>query len=395
MAATPAAHGNRVRLTRRQAITAALTIPAAAPVGFAGTSRASASPAPARLVLPGPTGPYPVGTVPLHLIDRTRPGQRRELMISIWYPAQHVDRQPPAPWIAPAVLPALLASAGLPADIAAAPLTAGHVGAPVRRTIGRLPVIMYSHGAHGHRAENTIVVQELASHGYAVVTVDHTDDAFSEFPDGRVVVPLQDPQRALGPTDFADDIRFVLDRIAALATGADPDAAHRTLPANLCGALDLSRIGMFGWSKGATATTLVMQADCRVKAGLAIDGPMQPTITTDLNRPFLLLTAAFTRAEPSVAELWSHLRGWRRNLQAIGAVHSSYSDYQALMPQLAVVAGMSDEELRDWIGTLDPARAVRIQQAYPLAFFDLHLRQRRQHLLDGPDPAFPDVMFVP
>ena len=38
---------------------------------------------------------------------------------------------------------------------------------------------------------------------------------------------------------------------------------------------------------------------------------------------------------------------------------------------------MSDEELAGWIGTLDPARAVRIQQAYPLAFFDLHLRHRR------------------
>lgn len=35
---------------------------------------------------------------------------------------------------------------------------------------------------------------------------------------------------------------------------------------------------------------------------------------------------------------------------------------------------MSDEDLRGWIGTLDPAHAVRIWQAYPLAFFDLHLR---------------------
>ncbi|MFI5916557.1 alpha/beta hydrolase family protein [Dactylosporangium sp. NPDC051541] len=395
MTGTPAAHIDGIRLTRRQAIAAALTVAAAAPIGLANGSSASAAPVPAQLVLPRPTGPYPVGTVPLHLIDGSRPGLRRELMISIWYPAQHVDRHPPAPWMPPAVLAALLASAGFAADIAAAPLTAGHEGAPVRHTIGRLPVIMYSHGAHGHRAENTIVVQELASHGYAVVTVDHTDDAFSQFPDGRVIVPLQDPERALGPADFAADIRFVLDRIVELAAGVNPDAAHRPLPANLCGALDLNRIGMFGWSKGATATVLVMNADRRIQAGLAIDGPMQPAITADLNRPFLLLTAAFTRAEPSVAQLWSHLRGWRRNLQATGAVHSSYSDYQALMPQLAVVAGMRDDELRDWIGTLDPARAVRIQQAYPLAFFDLHLRRRRQHLLDGPNPAFPDVMFVP
>ena len=46
------------------------------------------------------------------------------------------------------------------------------------------------------------------------------------------------------------------------------------------------------------------------------------------------------------------------------------------------------------VAPLDPTRAVRVQQAYPLAFFDLHLR-RRGHLLDGPSPAFPEVKFLP
>jgi len=57
--------------------------------------------------------------------------------------------------------------------------------------------------------------------------------------------------------------------------------------------------------------------------------------------------------------------------------------------------GAGDEELQGWIGTLDPARAVRIQQAYPLAFFDRHLRGRRARLLDGPSAAFPEVKFLP
>ncbi|GAB3829262.1 alpha/beta hydrolase family protein [Dactylosporangium cerinum] len=393
MVGSAAVHVDGVRMTRRQAMTAALAVATAAPIGFAdGSWAAPVAAGPVRLVLPGPTGPHPVGTVPLHLVDRSRPGQPRELMSSVWYPARDVGRYPPAPWMPPAVLRTLLAATGFDADVVAAPFTAGHLGAPVRRWAGRLPVVVFSHGAHGHRAENTVVVQELASHGYVVVTVDHTDDAFSEFPDGRVIVP--DPDRGLGPADFADDIRFVLDRIADLAAGVNPDAGDRPLPAGLRGAPDLRRIGMFGWSKGATATALVMHADRRVRAGLALDGPMQPAITTDLDRPFMLMTAEFTRAaEPSVAEFWSHLRGWRRNLQAIGAVHSSYGDYQTLMPQLAVLVGMGDEELRAWIGTLDPVRAVRIQQAYPMAFFDLHLR-RRGHLLDRPSPAFPEVTVI-
>jgi hypothetical protein len=66
-----------------------------------------------------------------------------------------------------------------------------------------------------------------------------------------------------------------------------------------------------------------------------------------------------------------------------------------LIPQLATITGMSDDDLAGWIGTLDPARAVRIQQAYPLAFFDLHLRHQQQRLLEGPNPAVPEVRFVP
>jgi hypothetical protein len=123
---------------------------------------------------------------------------------------------------------------------------------------------------------------------------------------------------------------------------------------------------------------------------------MQPAAAGTIDRPFMMMTAEFTRAaEPSVAEFWSQLSGWRLNVRAEGAVHSSYTDYQILMPQLARAVGLSDEELRGWIGTLDPGRAVRIQQAYALGFFDRHLRRRRVPLLDGPSRAFPEVVFMP
>ncbi|WP_306190570.1 hypothetical protein [Streptomyces sp. MK5] len=41
-------------------------------------------------------------------------------------------------------------------------------------------------------------------------------------------------------------------------------------------------------------------------------------------------------------------------------------------------------------------RTTAAAEAYPLAFFDLHLRHRgKAHLLDGPCPAFPEVKFIP
>ncbi|MDX3539395.1 acetylhydrolase [Streptomyces sp. MB09-01] len=399
---------SRKDMTRRRMLGAALAagaaVPLAAVAGPAWADSAAAAPAPTRLVLPLPTGPHPVGTAQLHLVDRTRPddiagpGHFRELMATVWYPARDVERYPVASWMPAGALQAFLTDAGFSALAPLGPLTAGHVGAPVRRSGRLLPVVVFSHGAHSHQGDHTVIVQELASHGYAVVTVAHQYDTYTEFPDGRVAVPLRDRQAPTLPGDFAADLRFVLDCVEQLAAGCNPDVARRKLPAGLLGSLDPRRIGAFGWSKGGTATACATLADERIRAGLSLDGPMQmnPPLAGDLDRPFMMMSAVFTRATyPEAAAFWSHLRGWRLNIQAQGAVHVSYGDNEALFPQVAKLFGWSGQQLQDVIGTLDPDQAVKIQQAYPLAFFDEHLRHRRGHLLDGPSPAFPAVTFLP
>ncbi|WP_371524987.1 acetylhydrolase [Streptomyces sp. NBC_01283] len=398
----------RTGITRRHMMGAALAAGAAVPLaGVADSAWArpvEADAAARRLMLPAPRGPYPVGTVQLHLVDRSRPdtvagpGHFRELMATIWYPARNVRRYPVAPWMPADVLQAFLADAGLSELASRGPLTAGRVGAPVRRTGQRLPVVVFSHGAHSHQGDHTIMVQELASHGYAVVTVAHQYDTYTQFPDGRIAVPLKDGQAPTLPGDFAADLRFVLDCVADLAAGHNPDAGNRRLPAGLLGSIDARRVGAFGWSKGGTATACAMLADERIRAGLSLDGPMQmrPPLAGDLDRPFMIMSAVYTRAtDPQVAAFWSHLRGWRLNIQTQGAAHLSYGDNEALFPQVAKLYGWSAQQLQDVIGTLDPEEAVRIQQAYPLAFFDQHLRHRRGRLLDGPSPGFPAVTFIP
>ncbi|MFE3581805.1 alpha/beta hydrolase family protein [Streptomyces vinaceus] len=402
---------SRKGLTRRSMLGAVLAVGAAVPLGVAagpawadaGTT-AGADPAAARLTLPAPTGPHPVGTVQLHLVDRSRPdavagpGRFRELMATVWYPARDVRRYPLAPWMPAGAFQAFLTDAGLGELAPLGPLTSGHVGAPVLRTGRRLPVIVFSHGAHSHQGDHTVVVQELASHGYAVVTVAHQYDTYTEYPDGRIAVPLRDPHAPTLPGDFAADLRFVLDCVEQLAAGCNPDADRRELPAGLLGSLDPRCVGAFGWSKGGTATACATLADERIRAGLSLDAPMQmnPPLAGELDRPFMMMSAVFTRdTDPEAAAFWSHLRGWRLNIQAQGAAHFSYGDNEALFPQVAKLLGWSGQQLQNVIGTLDPAQAVKIQQAYPLAFFDEHLRHRRGHLLDGPSPTFPAVAFLP
>ena len=81
-------------LTRRHLLTAALATGVAVPLG----GRAWAAPGTPRLTLPAPTGPHRLGTVSLHLVDRSRPdpvagpGRYRELMASVWYPAARDDK---------------------------------------------------------------------------------------------------------------------------------------------------------------------------------------------------------------------------------------------------------------------------------------------------------------
>src|SRR3954466_11939250 len=90
-----------ISVTRRRLLAPAGVLPArGAPSARAPAARASAAPTapagPVRLELPRPTGPCPLGVTELRLVDRTRrgpwwagdaAGEFRELMVSVWYPA--------------------------------------------------------------------------------------------------------------------------------------------------------------------------------------------------------------------------------------------------------------------------------------------------------------------
>ena len=406
--------------TRRTLLGATLAAGVAAPLALAGRASAATTPsgtttatgatgttgttgtaAPAQLVIPPPTGPHQVGTVDLHLVDTSRPdplnpGKPYPLMASIWYPARDADRYPVAPWMTTGTFQAWLANVGFDPTSLPVPVTAGHLGAPVHRGRRPRPVIVFSHGAHDHRSDTTTVVQQLASHGYVVVTVDHTYDAYTQFPGGPVLSPDFADRVPMSPSDFAADASFVLDCVCDIAAGRNPDVDRKPLPEGLAGSLDLERIGMFGWSKGGTATALATIADDRIRAAMTFDGLTGSSVDADLDKPFLMLAAAYTRAnDPFAAEFWTHLRGWRRYFQLNGAEHISFTDAEGIILQAAKILGMSQATVQGFVGTMDPDEGVRIQQAYPLAFFDLHLRHRHSTLLDGPSPDFPDVQFIP
>ncbi len=374
-----------------------------------GSAAAGPAPAPVRMTLPTPTGPHQIGTVELHLVDPTRtdpwaPGHPvRELMVQVWYPARDAAPYPVAPWLAPGAVASFEQHQEISPGSVTLPLTHGHVGAPVDRSGRPLPVLLYSPGMHEDRAVGTTLVEDLASHGYVVVAIDHTHDAGEvEFPGGRLEVgmlPADTPELDTQDVEVrAADSSFVLDRLTVLNRGGNPDAEHRTLPAGLRGALDLSRVGMVGHSMGGAAAAQAMYRDPRITAGADLDGTLYGSVLTGgLDRPFLLMGSQYhdRTVDDSWAQLWSNLRGRRLELRMSNSEHDSYDDGESLLPEIATVMGVTADQLAQRIGTIDPARALLVLRVYVRAFFDATIRGGGDRLLDRPSPRYPEIEFIP
>jgi dienelactone hydrolase len=380
--------------------------------------------------LPGPTGPYQVGTASLHLIDRSRPNPwtasppYRELMVSVWHPARDTGRYPRAPQMLPGAAAHFGSAAGAAAQLYRVPagtvdwagtLTSGHTGAPAARG-GPFPVVLYSPGAGEDRTWGTTLVQDLASRGYVVVTIDATYDSSEvEFPGGRVVdslltQELQQAQKNGTLTALAKkivdvrvaDTRFVLDDLTALARGGHP--SHVTLPAGLAGRLDLSRVAMFGVSAGGFTAAQAMAEGPRIKAGIDLDGAtgspiipgsshLLPVFTSGLRQPFMFMGDPQTswRTVASWRSFWTHTPGWHLDLTLRGASgENDYKDAVSLLPQ----AGLPASVLAKDLGPVQPGRAVSAEEAYVAAFFGRWLRGQASPLLDGPSPRYPQIAFV-
>ena len=397
--------GHLPALTRRSLLAAAVLTSG---LGVVAGAPAAARPrtAPKGYALPLPSGPERLGTVSLHLVDRTRtdpwvPGQPvREIMIQIWYPSRHTHGYPAAPWLSPGAVPHFSEAFGLPAERVLATATHGRTGAPVH---GARPVVLYSPGLGGDRGTSTVLAEDLAGHGYIVVTIDHTHDASEvEFPDGRVEVAaippdIDDEIIARAVAVRVADTRFVLDQLAVLNAGGNPDAGNRRLPVGLRGAFDLSRVGMFGHSLGGSTAAATMHVDRRVKAGVNLDGSLVGAgATAGSDRPFLLLSSdhGTEPKDPTWDAFWASQKGWKRELSLTGSVHGSFNDGQVLYPQAAPEIGLTPEQLAGLVGTLRPQRSVTIQRDYLRAFFGQHLRGARSRLMCGADPRYPEIRFV-
>ena len=347
-------------------------------------AHAQAAPVP-RVDLPAPTGPYQVGTRALEMVDRSRPagfGQPgpRRLMVQVTYPRVR-GRCRAAPYAPPAVFRELLKviSETRSAEVRT------HVCAGGRVAPGRHAVLIFSHAYTADRFVYTALESDLASRGYIVVAPDHTFDAFAVwFPDGKLVRGLFGTPLASKPVSAGTlanllavrtaDVRFVLSRIESLAGRRG---------SFLRGHVDRAEVGILGHSLGGATATRAATLDRRIRASANIDGSLFGSWAGRVRsrKPFLLLTSevldpAEYRSE-SLCRYFAHARVPKWALSLPGALHLSYSDFEALAPQIARIdPGWSYAKLYPAVlGTIDPARAIAVQRAAVARFFDVYVRR--------------------
>ncbi|MBV9787342.1 MAG: dienelactone hydrolase family protein, partial [Chloroflexi bacterium] len=372
--------------------------------------------------LPEPTGNYPVGIKYVHLVDqqRTDPfldttAKPRELMVKIYYPAQRDDTKPFSPYFrnSRALIRLFTTHNGLPAfvfDHLSLVQTHAKEDLQISDAQPRYPVILFSHGAGTTMEVQTAQSEDLASHGYLVVAIDHTYASVGTVFPERVVSGRE------ATTDFktaepaeiitqimADDARFVIEQLTAMNQGQ--------LVTLFQGKLDLQKIGAIGHSVGGAVAYNLAINEPRVKAAIDLDGtvfitpPGKPEAVAPLlmlandqyhiqaikdRRPLMskladlpadeqaitrsiygseeAYNAAYTKAQQNIIGLSEVLKASGSLFTIEGSDHMKFTD-------IGLFIGA--RQLRELIGirgTTDPATCLEITKALTLAFFDQHVK---------------------
>jgi dienelactone hydrolase len=340
-------------------------------------------------VFPEPSGRFAVGTWVVQSTDSGRPEtftadphDRRTVVIQLWYPAQkspagaqraqylgRTERE------ARTVSSALVRQVGLPGFLVdGVPRAHTHsvFEAPVAGGRERFPIVLFSPGSGGVRTQNTAWAEELASHGYVVVGLDHPyDSAAVVLADGRTIHTRtestgdrdKDDALAIDWTAVrAADLSFVLTQLELLDRGE--------IAGPLTGRLNTRRAAVTGHSMGGAAALQAARQDRRFDAVIDLDGYPHGPASPSLHQPTLALTQAVTPGTdpdymPRLAKSLKANTATSFRLTIPGAAHLTFMDGPLYLPPVPSI-----------VGSLGRAGSPHVVAATALAFLETTLRDK-------------------
>ncbi len=360
-------------------------------IGFAGLAllALAALSVAMQVNFPGPTGSYAVGRTTLRWVDNSRPevltpapADFREIVAEVWYPAEagtgtHAPYFPNLDHVAQG-----LVTSGSVTRIEAWGLrlirSNSLLDAQLSDAQAAYPVVLVSPGNETNVEFYSGIADDLASHGYMVVGINHPYDVGAvELGDGSVAQFAADqwPREIHAHQAFVaervavrtQDVRFTLDQLEALnASGQGP----------FTGRLDLAHVGIMGHSLGGITASEACRADPRLLACLNLDG-LQPggpfsvlENTEPPEQPFMFITKEPVLSEHNIAQFEAIPSGSYR-VVIYGAGHQNFEDGPVLLPSLLPLPNKAD-------------RILALTRAYTLAFFDQALKGQFSSLLAKP-----------
>ena len=260
--------------------------------------------------VPKPTGDRNIGTESIELIDINRlewftedPQDLRKIMIQIWYPTDDLDGEKEL-----YIDYGKLRIEALASQFDYSPflfkklidVETNSIKKAEPSTQSSFPLIIFSHGLGGNRTQNTVIIEELTSHGYVVIAIEHAYDAnISIFDNGDVADYRSGINYERRNTQEITPEEFWAIRLPQLETRAE-DVSYiinqlelGNLPENIVNIIDLENIGVFGHSFGGATSIYSSYNDHRIDACVNLDGWMvvvpDKIVDNGINKNFMYL----------------------------------------------------------------------------------------------------------
>jgi dienelactone hydrolase len=353
--------------------------------------------------LPKPTGPYAVGVYTGLMRDATRGADAlsapnrdnmRELAIQFWYPAKPKTGYGFGRY---AKLTELRPRYSYKSQIRTNALWQA-----TPDLSQEFPVILFGPMWGGSRVQNTALAEDLASHGYIVVAVDHPFNAAIVDTSNGIIQSDRQSALNVGPGSSAAGVQAVWAKELAIWTADDEFVLRQLTRMNEPGALnsfpwgtphmDLTRIGALGHSFGGASSIALLGTDPRVKSAVNMDGWTFNAIDHRTTQPVLFLYEGATqyrqpgpgtdgdldRAD-NAGIIASLARYGGTRAYVAGTLHTDFTDAPLVTPIHRLNA----------TGPIGP-RAIVITRALVLAFFDATLKNPPA---EPTYPNFPEVKF--
>lgn len=330
-------------------------------------------------------GPYPAGVTTTVLVDPSRidpaTGEARTLVTEIWYPASDDARNLPknkfTNFIPGGLSPQFESLIKMAYRKSAAEIDAdfwNHAVRDARVRDGKFPLIVFSHGNGGTRNQNTFWCDYLASHGYIIVSADHTANARVTIIKGKPVL-YQASQRNQSAIDRPKDMSFLLDQMTLWNGGSD---------SRFSGKIDLRVPVAAGMSFGSMTAIRVADADPRFKAVIAMSGA--PESHQNLKVPTLLMlgtedTTLGVKGNDYIRSNFGIHIGPAFLLEMVNGGHYSFTDMFKLTKEFGDGVGKGKRRATGEPFEFTPMESTyKIINSYSVAFLGSYVRGEREYL---------------